>query len=294
MPAAVRAGHRLYYRDVGAALGDAAPVLLLMGLGGSGRLWWRLEPHLVEEHRLLVPDGLGTGRSDRLRGPLSMGGMVADVLAVLDAARVPRAHVVGTSLGGMLAQQVALAAPDRVASLVLTATTAIGRGTLLGLPWRSAVLGAARPVLGHAATVQRLVPTLYGPRTIAEHPERIAEDMRHRRQDATPAATAAAQLAVAARHDVRRRLRELGDRPVTVLHGSADALIDVRHGRALAAGIPGSRWGMIEGAGHLLLTDAEEDVARAVVRHLSGAEAADGAAPPARPVRSDARPGRPR
>ncbi|WP_320671474.1 alpha/beta fold hydrolase [Patulibacter defluvii] len=294
MPVALSAGRWIHYRELGGGGADPVPVLLLMGLGGSGRLWWRLEPHLAPSWRLLVPDQRGTGLSDRLSRPLTMRTLLADALAVLDDAGAAQAHVVGISLGGMVAQRLALDHRERVRSLLLAATTAQGRRLALRLPWREAAIAAARPLLGADGTVRRMAPALYGPATVGRRPERIDEDMVERGIDPTPTVTAAAQLAVAAGHDVRGRLAELRGLPVTVVHGEADRLIGVAHGRALAAAIPGAESVMIPGAGHLLVTDAEQAIARAVAAHLRRADPRSTAPSGVAPKGSNAGPVSPR
>ena len=264
MPLAERDGAWLHWRGAGPF--DAEPVLMIMGLGGSGRMWWRLEPHLAGRWWLLLIDNRGTGDSDRVSGPLTMAGMAADAVAVLDAAGVDSAHVVGASMGGMIAQNLALDHRDRVRSLVLACTTAGGRAG--APPWRLLAASALRPVLGPGRTFGLVAPALYAARTRREQPERVREDLAVRVADATPPATVYAQLAAAARHDTRARLRELADLPVTVLHGAEDALVPVQRGRELAEAIPGARLIELPETGHLLSTDAEAEVAAALRDHL--------------------------
>jgi pimeloyl-ACP methyl ester carboxylesterase len=267
VPLAERDGAWLHWRSAGPADGEA--VLMIMGLGGSSRMWWRLEPHLADRWWLLLIDNRGTGDSDPVSGPLSMSGMAADAVAVLDAAGVEKAHVVGASLGGMVAQHLALEHRDRVASLVLACTTAGGRSG--APPWRLLTASALRPLLGPGRTFGLVAPALYAARTRRERPDRVREDLAVRIADATPPATVYAQLAAAVRHDTRSRLRELAGLEVTVVHGSEDALVPVERGRELAAGIPGAHLVELPETGHLLATDAEPEVGSALRDHLQRA-----------------------
>jgi len=272
MPIAQRQHHWLAYRDIGNR--DGEPLLLIMGLGGSGRMWWRLEPHLAD-HRLLLIDNRGTGDSDRVDGPQSMRGLAADAVAVLDAAGVDSAHVMGASLGGMIAQHLALDHPERVRSLILACTTARANGAgQQAPPWRLMASVALRPLLGPGRTFDFVAPALYAARTRREQRERIREDLRIRVADATPPATIYAQIAASAGHDTRARLAELDGLTVTVVHGKEDGLIAPSRGRALAAAIPGARFVGIPDCGHLLTTDAEDVVAGVVRDHMSRASAA--------------------
>jgi len=273
VPFARNGAVEIAYRAVGPSGGE--PVLLIMGLGGSGRMWWRLEPHVAGEHRALLIDNRGTGDSDRIRGPISMADLAADAVAVLDAAGVERAHVVGVSMGGMVAQHIGLDHRQRVRSLVLACTTAGGRSG--PPPWRLLLSTALRPVVGPGRTWGLVAPILYAPATLRDQRARLREDLDRRIADATPSATLYAQMGAIRGHDVRARLSELEGIPTLVLHGAADALVPPAAGRYLAERIPGARLRLIPGAGHVMTTDAEEEVASAILEHLRAATA--GAAP---------------
>src|SRR6185503_21063399 len=112
-------GARLHWESHGS--GD--PVLLIMGLGSNAYGWHRTIPWLAERYETITFDNRGTGRSDVPDGPYAIAQLAADAAAVLDAAGHASAHVVGASLGGMIAQRFALSFPERVRSLVLVCTT---------------------------------------------------------------------------------------------------------------------------------------------------------------------------
>src|SRR3954454_19964478 len=138
MPLAERDGARLYWEETGS--GD--PVLLIMGLGMNATGWWRTIPVLAGAgFRVLAFDNRGVGRSDRPPGPYSVPQLADDAVAVLDAAGIERAHVYGISLGGMIAQEIALRHAGRLRALVLGATTPGGN---LGVPAGEATLAFFR------------------------------------------------------------------------------------------------------------------------------------------------------
>src|SRR3954464_8376590 len=172
-----------------------------MGLSGSRRGWYRLLPHLVPHAEAISFDNRGTGYSDPVTGALTMAGLVEDALAVLDAAGHESAHVMGVSMGGMIAQHLALDHRDRVRSLILGCTTAGGRRG--APPWRMMTATALRPVIGATRTFPIVTPALYAQRTRDEQPERVAEDLRIRLADSTDNRTTLAQMAAVARHDTR-------------------------------------------------------------------------------------------
>jgi pimeloyl-ACP methyl ester carboxylesterase len=201
---------------------------------------------------------------------VTLDDMVADTLAVMDAAGVGDAHILGVSMGGMVAQRLALEHRDRVRSLILGCTTARARAGLP--PWRLIAAASIRQLAPRQAT-ELVVPLLYAERTRREAPERILEDLRMRNRDSTSPATIFAQMAAVGSHDVRSRLAELEGLQVTVIHGSEDALIGADRGRELAARIPGARLREIDDCGHLLLTDAQDAVMAAIDEHLRRAGA---------------------
>ncbi len=264
MPLARNGDVGLYWE----AQGAGEPLLLIMGLGGSSRAWYRLLPHLRGTgRRVIVFDNRGTGRSDRIDGRIRLQDMVHDALVVLDAAGAGSADVLGVSMGGMIAQHLALEHRARVRSLMLGCTTANARA---GLPsWRLLTASAMRQ-LAPARALDVIAPALYAERTRREHPERIAEDFAVRREEATPGATFLAQMQAVAGHDVRRQLHELEGLSVTVIHGDEDALVPPARGRELVALIPGAVAAPIAGAGHMLLTDAEDATVAALLGHLDG------------------------
>ena len=260
-------GTRLYWEEAGA--GEA--VLLVMGLGMAATGWWRTIPVLARRFRVLAFDNRGSGRSGCPRGPYTLAQLVGDALAVLDAAGEARAHVYGISLGGMIAQELALRAPERVRSLVLGATSAGGADheppddETTGFLRRRAAMPAEEGVWAS-------IPYLYGTATLARAAGRVAEDVEQRLRFPLDSRGYQAQLAAAATHDVSARLTAIGA-PALVLHGDADRIVPVGNGRRLADGLPKASYRELAGAGHLYTTDAPE-AADAVVTFLRSGRAA--------------------
>src|SRR5438128_354774 len=107
-------GTKLYWERHGGDAGD--PVVLVMGLGVDAHAWEVVLPAFAARGPTLLVDNRGVGRSDKPPGPYTTAQLAGDLLAVLDAAGVARTHVVGLSMGGMIAQELALAHPERVAA----------------------------------------------------------------------------------------------------------------------------------------------------------------------------------
>jgi pimeloyl-ACP methyl ester carboxylesterase len=240
--------------------------MLIMGLGASSRLWYRLLPWISRRHRVIVLDNRGTGDSRPVRSRLTMRGLAQDAVDVLDAAGEPSAHVLGASMGGMIAQHLALEHRDRVRSLVLACTTAGGPQGLP--PWRLMATVMLRPWLGAKRTFPIVAPVLYARATLESSRDRVREDLKRRIADGTSPLTVYAQMGAIALHDTRKRLVELEGLPTTVVHGLEDGLVPPKRGRELANLIPGAHLELIPSCSHLLTTDAEEETATAVLDHL--------------------------
>lgn len=253
---------RIHYESTGAG----APVLLVMGLGMTATGWWRTVPVLAERLRVLAFDNRGMGRSDRPPGPYTMAQLAGDAVAVLDAAGEERAHVYGISLGGMIAQELALRHPGRVASLVLGATTPGGPDAVAA---DDGVRGffERRAALTAEEAVWASVPYNYGPATRSQHAQRIGEDIEQRLRFPVTPAPYLAQLAAAMGHDAHARLGEIAA-PTLVVHGEADRMVPAGNAELLARAVPGARLRTWPGAGHLYPTD-EPEADRDVLDFLS-------------------------
>ena len=243
-------GARLYWESTGAG----APVLLVMGLGMNATGWWRTVPVLSESLRVIAFDNRGAGRSDKPEGPYSVAQMADDAMAVLDAAEEPAAHVYGISLGGMIAQQIALRHPNRVRSLVLGATTPGGHRAV---PLDDDVVAffMRRREMPPYEAAWASVPYSYGEETRLHGGQRIAEDVEQRLRYPIEPVGYAGQLGAAMSHDASDRLAELSQ-PTLVVHGDADRIVPTGNGQVLAESIPGARLELLAGAGHLYPTDA--------------------------------------
>jgi 3-oxoadipate enol-lactonase len=249
VPVAHSGDTELYWESTGAG----APVLLVMGLGMNATGWWRTVPVLAERFRVLAFDNRGVGRSARPPGPYSMERLAADAVAVLDAAGEESAHVYGISLGGMIAQEMALRHPARVRSLVLGATTAGGPGHVAPAPGTLQFF-ERRASMPPEEAVWASVPYNYGAATRERHAQRIGEDIVERLRFPFEPEPYRAQLAAALAHDVDGRLGDLRV-PTLVVHGDEDRMIPAANGERLAAAIPGARLSRWPGAGHLYFTD---------------------------------------
>ncbi|MCW3013856.1 MAG: Lipase/esterase [Solirubrobacterales bacterium] len=264
MPFASRGAFELYYETTGAG----PPALLISGQAMTLAGWWRTVPVLAESFRVLTFDHRGVGRSAHSPWPFTVAQLADDAVALMDAAGAQRAHVYGISLGGMVAQEVALRYPERVQALVLGATTAGGPGTILARPEPLGFFVRAG-AMGPEEAEWAAVPYNYGVQTRRHHGERIAQDIARRVPDTTDALVYVQQVAAAASHNTVGRLHAIVA-PTLVVHGEDDVVIPPSNGRLLANAIPGAELKIWPGAGHLFMTDeprADPYIAAFLERH---------------------------
>jgi pimeloyl-ACP methyl ester carboxylesterase len=222
--------------------GSGPPLLLIHGLGYARWGWEPVVEPLSRTFDTITFDNRGVGGSDAPPGPYSAAELAADAVQVLEEAGVERAHVVGTSLGGMIAQELALAHPERVDRLVLACTTP-GGPEAFPMPQRTVDLMLAR------ATMREYVENALEP---DPRPELVDRILAHRERTAQPFEAWAAQAAAGATFDAHDRLGALAA-PTLVQHGDGDVVVDPRNAGLLAAAIPDARTSVYPGAGHLFM-----------------------------------------
>ena len=260
---AVRTGTTLYYEEHG----EGEPLLLVMGTSGSLLLWAEMVPRLAERHRVIAFDNRGLGGSARGEGPISVASLAEDAAALLEALDVPRAHVLGWSLGSAIAQELALAHPQRVASAILYATWGRGDGfqrsilAAFRLPYAVRDMEAALAVAGMAFSPELLdrpdVDEMFAPLVPAfPHTEE---------QMAVTVEQWDADLAF----DSLDRLGGI-TAPTLVVVGEQDLLTPPRLSSAVADAIPGARYELLTGPGssHGLHLERPDDLLKIVTGFL--------------------------
>lgn len=261
---------RIAYRLHGTS---GPPVLMIMGLGMRGLVWRPQIDGLAKDHRLLTFDNRGIGDSDDVPGRWSMRDLAADAERLLDAVGWDDAHVVGVSMGGMIAQELALAAPGRLRSLTLIATHAGGPGAFL--PSFAGVRGfLGTNLLPEDRRVEALARLLY-PGDFLRAVDRDALRQRMRDQLGGRAASSTRQRQVHAvmRHDTRARLAALTV-PTLVVTAERDALVVPARQRDLARRIPNARHVSFDRAGHGVIFQCAPVLNGHIRRHVAKHEPA--------------------
>jgi 3-oxoadipate enol-lactonase len=244
--------------------GAGPPVVLIHGLGYARWGWEPVADRLADSFEVVLLDNRGIGASDAPPGPYTCAEMAADVVAVLDEAGVERAHVVGTSLGGMVAQELVLAAPARVDRLVLVCTTP-GGPKAAPMPAPTVELIAAAPSLEPLVALRRFVENALAPNPAGELVDRI---LTHRIATAQPPAAWAAQAAAGMSFDAWERATQI-EAPTLVVHGTEDVVVDPANAALLGERIPGARVELFDGCGHLLFWEEPARFVEVVGEFLS-------------------------
>jgi len=243
---AVRDVH-LFYQEAGPE--RAEPLVLIMGWGGDHTAWALQAPAFAAEYRVVALDNRGAGQSDTPDAPWTIAGMAADTLGLLDRLGIRQAHICGASMGGMIAQEIALGAPERVLTLQLHCTLArldaYGRfltEVFLKVKARGDIEEFTRFAL----------PWLVSRKTMAENPEftRLWIERAVDYPYPTRLVGLTRQAEAVAGHDTLDRLGAIRP-PTLITTGAEDILVPPACSRELHARIPGSELAVIPDAGHV-------------------------------------------
>jgi pimeloyl-ACP methyl ester carboxylesterase len=232
--------------------GSGEPIVFIQGVGLHGDGWQPQTRDLSRRFRTISFDNRGMGASQPLGAPLTAELMASDTLAIMDAAGMSSAHLVGHSLGGCIAQQVALDAPQRVKSLSLLCTSARGADAT-DLSWKMLRLGIRSRVGLRRMRRLAFLEMVLSPQYLNTHDrEQTALDLApifgHDLADTPPVVMK--QLTALKRFNTTSRVATLASIPTFVLSAQHDIIFPPRCGRALAEAIPGSQFVEVAGAAH--------------------------------------------
>jgi 3-oxoadipate enol-lactonase len=230
--------------------GSGPPLLMIMGMSGTALHWG--EPFLQilrRDFELIVYDHRGVGASSRLDGGITISQLADDAAGLLVALGIDSAHVLGISMGGMVAQELALARPERVRTLCLGCTYCGGPGSALTPPEVLQRLVAAM-ASGDRARALHAAWEANVSATTAADPDAYGAYLEISRRRAVAVPVIMAQMQACAAHETYERLPRLVV-PTLVLHGTEDQILPVQNGRLIASRVPASHLETFPGVGHL-------------------------------------------
>jgi 3-oxoadipate enol-lactonase len=240
--------------------GGGPPLLLIQGLGYPRWGWDPLATPLAKSFRVITFDNRGIGESETPPGPYSTRMLAEDAVGVLDALGLERAHVCGASLGGMVAQEVAVSWPERVDRLVLFCTTP-GNGAY-PMPEQTVRLFEESWAMAPEVAIKRFTEN-----SLATSSP-VVEELTRRRIAEPPNSDGWLAQAAAGRGFQGVELADIRARTL-VVHGTEDNVIDVRNAGLLAERIDGARLVLVAGVGHMFWWEQPERVVTIVREFLS-------------------------
>ena len=249
--------------------GSGPPLLLIMGMSGTYDHW---NTGFLEDLRCdfdtIVYDHRGVGASSRLgEGRLTIAQLAHDAAGLLDALQVDSAHVLGFSMGGMVAQELALAHPERIGTLVLGGTYCGGDGGALMPETSLRKLAEGASTRDRARAVRAAWEVNVSP-SFAANEQAYARFRRIGMRRAVATQVIMAQMRAIAKFDASARLPELR-LPTLVVHGTLDEMLPVQNGYMIVGLIPGSRLEILEGIGHMFFWEQPEHSAELIRAHAA-------------------------
>lgn len=273
MPFARVNGVNLYYEEHG--VGE--PVLLIMGFGGNTQGWVGQIPELSRHFHVIAFDNRGAGQSDKPEAPYSMEVFADDAAGLLTYLGIESAHVVGVSMGGMIAQHLALRYPDRVRTLVLGCTTPGGPRAASPSPDVLAAFQAGGREQDPRKAAELAFSYMYSDGFVTRNRERLlqrAEEVAHLR---APEVGLRGHLQAVMGHDTLDRLHEIRV-PTLVITGNADPLVPPENSRLIAEHIPGARLVEFPGLKHGFFLEAADEVNGTIIAFVRSQAAVSEAA----------------
>jgi len=246
--------------------GDApgTPVVFIRGTGADSSRWLPQVKAYEERYRCLLFDNRGSGHSESPEGPYSVEMMANDTLALLDKLGVKRAHICGLSLGGAIAQHIAIHDPERVATLQLHATWVKTRG------YAAMYLGLLRRLLdagGLDLYYEGALLYLFPPQFFIDHYERAQEILASMKEHSSPIQGLRGQVEANLSHDLAGRIGEISA-PTLISVGELDMCIPKQYSEELHHLIPGSELVVFPGGSHLFGVQDPETFNRATLDWL--------------------------
>ncbi|MFI5365852.1 MAG: alpha/beta fold hydrolase [Candidatus Binatia bacterium] len=247
--------------------GHGAPVLMIMGLGGRAADWGSVPERIAHRFEAITFDNRGTGKSDKPDVPYNLDEMADEAVAVLHAAGHQQAHIVGVSMGGMIAQLVALRHPQCVRKLVLLSTTPGGSHTVAPDP--AAMVALIPDMTQPPETIVRTtMQAIAAPGFADAHPEVIRSIVDTAMNAVTPQVVFVRQMAAIMASDRYPDLPNI-KAPTLVIHGDADPLVPYANGQILAERIPGARLATLHNCGHLAMWEQPAELSALLLDFLA-------------------------
>jgi pimeloyl-ACP methyl ester carboxylesterase len=246
--------------------GEGEPVVLIPGLAGGAWIWFKQFEALARHFQVLTFDPCGVGKSGYAERPPVMRLMADDVAGLMQGLRIERAHILGASFGGFVAQEFVLAYPQMTQTLTLSCTSFGGPNHVPPTMETLAALASTDGFNTEDRIRRNLLPA-FSPRFASEQPDEVENVIKLRLASPVNEGTYRWQLSTAVGFNAEARVAGI-EAPTLLLTGDADEIVPVENSRNLAALIPGSQLSVIDGGSHLFFIEQPEEFNSAVIEFL--------------------------
>jgi len=247
-------GLRLYYEIHGQiARSTNPPLLLIAGLGFATWGWFKQIPVLARHYSVIAFDNRGSGRSEKPAYSYDVAALADDAAGLLDALDVAQTHVLGTSLGGFIAQELALRYPERLAKLILCCTS-FGGARSIPMQWSTLQATLGWGAMSKQQAVRRGLEVATSTAYRDTSADELAQIIEWRQSDQMEHGDYRRQVIAGMRFDAARRVRAI-TAPTLVIHGADDQVVPVANATLLAQAIPGAQVRIVADAGHLVFIE---------------------------------------
>ncbi len=254
----------LYYE----VQGEGFPLVMIIGLSGNID-WWAPEPitTLARHFKVITFDNRGAGRSADPGFAFTIKTLADDTVGLMNALNIPKAHVLGISMGGMIAQELVLNYPDKVEKLVLCSTNAGGGKQVPPSQQVLAKLTADTSSMSPEDQIQLVVSLIFTEDYIKQHPEDIEMFVQQLIKAPIKPSSYKLQLQAVLQFNAGRRLKTV-TKPILVVHGKKDILIPPENGSIIASLIPGAKLVLFDESGHAVFSPEPAKVNQAILAFL--------------------------
>jgi pimeloyl-ACP methyl ester carboxylesterase len=259
----IKAGElHIYYESYG----EGEPLVLIPGFRNGLWLWFRQTEALAEKFRVIIFDPRDIGQSDHPGEPFTIAELADDLARLLSALGIERAHILGASFGGFVAQEFAIAYPEMTRSLILCCTSSGGPSHILPSASTLQAMAAIEGLNTEERTRQSFTAA-FSPTFVADQPGELERVIELRLNNPVTDRAHFAQLQAAAAFDVAARVSEI-KAPTLVLTGDEDTIVPPGNSQNLAAQIPHARLAIIEGGSHMFFIEQPDKFNHAVIEFL--------------------------
>jgi pimeloyl-ACP methyl ester carboxylesterase len=244
--------------------GEGVPLVMITGLAGDSNWWSREEIKAYSRYfKLIIFDNRGAGRTDKPKEEYSIDQFATDVLGLMDALKIEKAHILGTSMGGMIAQEIAINHPERVERLVLCSTHCGGNKKINPSQKVLDMMTSSNQNL-----IDGIISLCFSKKIVEKYPIVISKFRKKISKTQIPPKSYILQLKSVDRFDAYSRLKQI-IAPTLILHGKEDLLIPVSNADIIASQIPNANVKILKQEGHWIFLPNWQKLMKIIVKFLA-------------------------